>query len=409
MSQFKKQLLVCLAFVLFWTAVGSEANDENARPFAGPKRWLLVVETSSPMAPRKQAVMASLAGMLESEMNGQLEPGDTIGVWTFNKQLAAGKLPLHTWLLAARKRSAMEILTFIEAQKFEHAPNPGVLSEPLTGVAANSQFLTVVLVTSGLGKISGTPFDEAINKAWASWDGKKSRKPIVTVLRARDGVYVQHRVTPGEFSPLFPALPKTPALTNAPRETAASSSKTVASSPALSPGTTSKVLAPLIFKGPNKPEVFPNAPPQTNLPIPGKPVVETTNVETTNLPAATITQQPPILVPPAPKPVETGRVVAPALAPSTGMTVQIPTQATNLQNTSAPPTMDTPAAVSAQTAETAPEVSPRGMPRSVLVAAGSVLILAVIAGAFLIVRRKRGNESESSLITESIDEDSRRK
>ena len=36
-------------------------------------------------------------------MKGQVEAGDTIGLWTFNEELYTGRFPLQTWLPPAQE------------------------------------------------------------------------------------------------------------------------------------------------------------------------------------------------------------------------------------------------------------------------------------------------------------------
>ena len=61
-------------------------------------RYLLIFDTSAAMKKRLPATQATVNRLSFSMMNGQLQPGDSIGVWTFDLKLRAGQFPLQRWL-----------------------------------------------------------------------------------------------------------------------------------------------------------------------------------------------------------------------------------------------------------------------------------------------------------------------
>src|ERR1017187_2351128 len=63
----------------------AQTNTAKAPPSS--HRWLLIVETSRSMQRRSDAVLTAVQDLLTSGMVGQLRPGDTLGVWTFNSDL----------------------------------------------------------------------------------------------------------------------------------------------------------------------------------------------------------------------------------------------------------------------------------------------------------------------------------
>src|SRR5208283_4941007 len=76
-------------------------------------RCLLIVETSKSMLRRTNAVHRAVQELLASGLNGQLLAGDTLGVWTFNEDLYAGRFPLQTWSPQAQKDITLRTLTFL--------------------------------------------------------------------------------------------------------------------------------------------------------------------------------------------------------------------------------------------------------------------------------------------------------
>ena len=99
------------------SALWAQTNVAKAAP--SPRRWLLVVETSKSMQRGADAVLGAVRGMLASDLNGQLEAGDTLGMWTFNEELYAGRLPLQMWSPQARGDIMERTLAFLKAQKYE--------------------------------------------------------------------------------------------------------------------------------------------------------------------------------------------------------------------------------------------------------------------------------------------------
>ena len=47
------------------------------------------------MQPRAGAVLKAVQDLLASGLSGQLRRGDSLGVWTFNEELSAGRFPLR--------------------------------------------------------------------------------------------------------------------------------------------------------------------------------------------------------------------------------------------------------------------------------------------------------------------------
>jgi len=83
---------VLLAGIFLVPAVRAQPAVRN-----GDNRFLLIFDTSSDMKRRLPAVQKALNDILAAGMNGQLHPGDSIGVWTFDQDLHTGQFPLQHW------------------------------------------------------------------------------------------------------------------------------------------------------------------------------------------------------------------------------------------------------------------------------------------------------------------------
>lgn len=195
-----------------------------AQPVTLPveSRFLLVFDTSSDMKKRLPAVQGVLDTMLASNMRGELHAGDSIGVWTFNREVRTGQFPLQRWVPQNAAMIASNIIRFVAGQHYSKKPGFDALRPYLNWVVQNSDRVTVLIFCDGEGKITGTPFDSGINRIFQQRQEelKNARQPFVIVLRSQLGNYTGCTVnlppSPVSF-PEFPPLPQLPIEpTNAP-------------------------------------------------------------------------------------------------------------------------------------------------------------------------------------------------
>jgi hypothetical protein len=186
----------------------AQTNTAKAPPSS--HRWLLIVETSRSMQRRSDAVLTAVQDLLTSGMVGQLRPGDTLGVWTFNSDLYTGRFPLQTWSPEAQQDIVSGTLAFLKGQKYEKKANFDKVLPVLTRVISDSGLLTVLLVSSGDEKMRGTPYDSQINEYWQKWHDQqqKARMPFVTILRASAGQVAECTVNTPPWPTQLPRLPQ---------------------------------------------------------------------------------------------------------------------------------------------------------------------------------------------------------
>ena len=207
-SKFAAQILFALALEIFLaSAVSAQQKIEN--------RCLFVFDTSSAMKKRLPAVDSQVESLLASSMNGQLQAGDSIGVWLFGRDLRTGQLPLQRWDPARASLIATNLETLLADQSFSGTTRFSALQPYLNGLVENSDRLTVVIFSDGDGEFTGSPYDTDINAVFRqkSLVQKRARQPFVLVLRSQLGKYAGAIVNlpPGTISlPQFPALPAPP-------------------------------------------------------------------------------------------------------------------------------------------------------------------------------------------------------
>lgn len=172
-------------------------------------RWLLAIETTVDMVPRREALFAALESLFSSELDQRLQPGDTLGVWTFDHQVTTGRFPLQTWVPGRGGELARRLQQFLQNCSWQHQGEPGLVLPLAESVSGESARFNLLILCSGERPISGTPFDEAINATLRRIrrDQRRLRQPVIIVLRAENGVWVAHSVG----QPPWPLqIPETP-------------------------------------------------------------------------------------------------------------------------------------------------------------------------------------------------------
>jgi len=338
-----------LAFAGAAFAPGLFAQTSAAKP--GPSnRYLFIVDTSFSMYDRAMGVQTVVRNLLQSGMNGQLRRGDTLGVWTFNEKLYAGRLPLQRWTPEAQQIITLRTLEFLGKQHYEKTTALDDALAEMARVIENSDAITVILISDADEKIKGTPFDAAINAIYSQnyRRQKKAQMPFTTILRAESGTITGYKVNmapwPLELPPLPPETQRAEATANKPVE--------------VQPKAPAPVVQPLILSGKKtmpsttasagnsaKAEAAPPQPaPATRVP---EKAAETPKPKTE-----------PVMVPkPAsvPAPTLATESPAPAIAPDNNLKAGVPATPPPVpaQPAAAPKTEPTPAAPEMPTAQSA--------------------------------------------------------
>jgi hypothetical protein len=227
-------------------------------------RFLFIFDTSKDMKLRGEAVQKTLNTLLATSLGGNLHAGDSMGVWTFGQNVQTKGYPLQSWNPDAAVGIASSLMKFVDAQHYAKSTRFEALQPALSRVVQDSERLTVLIFCDGESKMSGTPYDDAINQVLKekSAEQKNARQPIVIMLRSQLGQYVGCTVSlpPSALNyPQFPPLPLPP--------------PPPAPKPAnLPPPVPVVVGQPLIIIG-KKPAV--SVPPPVTSPPPVEPVVPT--------------------------------------------------------------------------------------------------------------------------------------
>jgi hypothetical protein len=398
---------VCAVLVCAKPVALSAAATNRPAGKGSDDRYLLIVDTSAAMERNAENTKRLVSQLLTTGMVGQARTGDTIGLWTFNDELQTGNFPLQRWTPQTRGRVAAAAVEFLSKARYEKRSRFGKVIETLTSVVQDSGKITVLILTDGSEKISGTPYDQEINESYRlnSSDQRKQRMPFITVLRAKGGEFVGWRVNTPPFRPEFPAFPVEPKVAELPEPTAGQKPE---SKP--EPKAEPKPAAPPLVVISEAPKPVPATP--TNA-----PPAATTQPLTTQTPATSDqpTKPKPDAQPPAPVETPAGPTT-PAVTPTEAATKPS-------VNESPPPKSDTPQPaelkpVESTTTTSSPTV-PDALPvqtavaapteplfnRANLLVAGAVLLVVAFGLVFVLMRRAARPAEKVSLITRSMDRD----
>lgn len=372
--------LLFLISALAVSILGGIAYGQGAPAHRMENRFLFVIETSSSMASRTNAIDQVMSRLLESNLHGELRNGDTIGIWTYNERLHT-EFPMQVWSNSLDQAIGRRVENYLHHLHYEKHGRLEKVFPAVRQVLENSERLTVFFLYDGTERLTGTPFDDDINdlqKRYAR-EFRSSHLPMVTVLAAEGGRMFDYSVNypdsitiPHTADPLPP-----PVLTNAPL---------VAPIPAPRPARHIEII---MSGRTNAPET----PPPTLEMVTPKPVAPAAPVVVTNAPqAAPVAKEEPASAP----------ATNPAAAPAASVPEPvIPEPVPTLKPTNAP------APVTAPVAMPTPIPVPAGVPPSrteeieLGVIAVSLFIIAVVLVIFLF-RRHRGDGRQGAM-SQSMD------
>ena len=101
---------------------------------------------------------------MDSDMRGEFAQGDTIGLWTLQRQFGSG-LP-DAGLVDRRIKTTIvdDMAAFLTGRPYEKRAILNRVMPALNQVIKNSERITVILIFDGTDLIQGTPFDKDINE-----------------------------------------------------------------------------------------------------------------------------------------------------------------------------------------------------------------------------------------------------
>ena len=364
----------------FVTIVGIFLLLLPAKAFSqSSNRWLFVFNTSSAMRDRVNGMEGVMQDLLTTAIHGNLRSGDTIGIWTYDSELRADEAPLLTWNPASARPIVQHMQAFLSQHHYQKtAAFENVLTNMLR-VINDSDVVTVVLISDGSDPICGTPFDAKLTAFYKEnyRAQKKAHMPVVTVFRGEHGNLTANTMSLAPSSTDIPAVPPPQIAKIAPKTPEA-------------PKPAPPAVPPLIIVG-KKIET---------------PAQYTATVAAEEKAAEVKAETPP----PAPEPVAAPKVEEKA-TPPVAPVVETPEPIIETQVTNAP--ADNAAAVPTnQIASGQPEAESATVPARALFSGrnlgiASVAFAVIVCGLLILTARRARSQTQASLITRSLDQESK--
>ncbi len=203
-------LLPCLAQTAFAQLAPPGSPQDKAET---PRRYLFIFDTSFAMRSRLPSTLKTLEHIISAASSNRFQPGDTIGVWTFDKE-PHSSFPLTVWGDVDAAQLYDSIKTFLQIQRFTNTSHLESVLPAMSALIKNSESLNTILLYEGGGKMSGTPFDDSINTFFASRKKSSVRGglPAVVILQSVRGIVVNHATAFYPTRVEIPPLPKIPAI-----------------------------------------------------------------------------------------------------------------------------------------------------------------------------------------------------
>ena len=195
----------------------SDLERVRAQPAASgvDSRFLLIFDTSSAMKARVPATQYAVERLFFSMMNGQLQPGDSIGVWTFDRELRTGEFPLQRWLPQNAATIASGITNFVgtpalfqKARALTCSCRRSISLVQNSRAADRADFLRWRRMKSK-GRRTTTRSIRFSSKTSSAL--KKADQTFIVVLRAQFGQYTGYTVNSSAIGVNFPEFPPLPA------------------------------------------------------------------------------------------------------------------------------------------------------------------------------------------------------
>ncbi|HEX5220319.1 MAG TPA: hypothetical protein VFZ59_12180 [Verrucomicrobiae bacterium] len=362
MSRLCAVLWLCGMAMAFSVPAQNQPSTTTRTNRLSSDRVLAILDISAGMQKRADNLQRVVDHLFLSGFNGQLRPGDTIGMWTYNDSLHTGEFPLQRWTPQSARQIASLAAQFAQNQRYSKPSNFSPVMAQLTNVVADSDRITVVLISDGSSSPSGTPFDSQIAESFKLNAAEQFRQamPFVTVLRAVKGEFIGFKVNTPPWPIEYPPFPPEPIV--APAQ---STNPPVA-----------KVESPK-----------PVAPVATNKP---KPVIPETNQPS---PPPVITNPPVVVAPP------TTPAAPPSNPPPPTVATSSSAPTTNVGRT-LPPTNTANAVTPSKSPVSEPSRSLATLP--VIVGGTALIGLAILC---LVLLRRARRPARVSLITRSMNKD----
>jgi hypothetical protein len=202
--------LILILAILIGTSP-SRGQAQLPAPANGPfYRYIILIDGSSVMGRRKKATAETVGRLIYNGFDGQIQPNDIYGIWTFQNEIDATAFPAQRWSPNNRQIFAAQAARYITDFKYRKRSNLDVAVKEMIRVTKISKEITVFLISDGREVIYGTPYDLDISTTYVlhRQELATAKQPFVTAIAARDGRMQAWAVEAGDGEVTVPRIPE---------------------------------------------------------------------------------------------------------------------------------------------------------------------------------------------------------
>lgn len=174
---------------LLWLLAQAGNPSAQTLPPEPVYRYLFVVDLSRAMAPHADAVRRAIFDCIAGGFDGQILPGETFGIWTYNDTANPRHFPPLTWQPSAAAEYADVAFRFLNLQRWQRTARPDLMLAEVFSAIRASPALTVFWFSATPVSMRNTPFGDSLEAFYRqiAAETQRARKPLLTTLVARSG------------------------------------------------------------------------------------------------------------------------------------------------------------------------------------------------------------------------------
>lgn len=261
------------------------------------QHYLFVVDTSRNMAPLAASARNAVYDLLDSGIQGQIQPSDTFEVWMFDADVRTNSFPRRLWVAGSNNANALQAADLLRKQSHNRAANFANAAEAIGAAIRAQPVSTVFIITDGRTALTNLPFATAVNNIYREHSAtlRGELRPFITTLVADSGQWVAWSVGSGGRQLEIPRITLPPPKPEKPPATVAQTpppKKAVVEETKPTPQPVPVVTTPTPAPTPVVAESKPVTPTSIEPAKPVTPVVVEPKSETTPAPIVTPTTSP---------------------------------------------------------------------------------------------------------------------
>lgn len=172
-------------------------------------RYMVAVDTSHSMLPRKPAVVKLVRELVSGGFDNQIAVNDQFTLWVYNEQNYWNRFPIQIWNPEKSELIGEIGAQFIASEIFEKQTRFDAVAYDINRLLLAHPNMVLLLITDGESPITGIDFDVEVNIEIGNLKKtlKSDRRLFVVSLLSLNGKLQSWRVFPSDAELTLPKLP----------------------------------------------------------------------------------------------------------------------------------------------------------------------------------------------------------